>query len=53
MPDSVVEVIVGRQRRRWGADGKVRIVPEAEEPCAILRAVAARHDVYPNLLGTW
>jgi transposase len=32
---------------------KLRIVAETHEPGASVRAVAARHDVYPNLLRTW
>jgi transposase len=38
---------------RWGLDEKLRIVAETHEPGASVRAVAARHDVYPNLLRTW
>ena len=34
-------------------DDKLRIVAESREPGASVRAVAARHDVYPNLLSTW
>jgi transposase len=32
---------------------KLRIVAETHEPGSSVRAVAARHDVYPNLLRTW
>jgi transposase len=32
---------------------KLRIVAETHEPGGSVRAVAARHDVYPNLLRTW
>jgi transposase len=54
MPNSPIEILgVRERRRRWSVDEKLRIVAEAEEPGARLRAVAARHDVYPNLLGTW
>lgn len=31
----------------------MRIVAESRERGASVRAVAARHDVYPNLLSTW
>lgn len=49
-----VEVLSGRERRRrWGVEEKRRIVAEAEEPGACVRAVAARHDVYPSLLHYW
>jgi transposase len=54
MSDGVVEVIVGRQRRRrWTVEEKLRIVAETEEPGARIGDVAARHDVYPGLLFTW
>jgi transposase len=54
MLNSTIEIIGGRERRRrWSADEKLRIVAETHEPGASLRAVAARHDVYPNLLRTW
>jgi transposase-like protein len=54
MSNSPIEILGARERRRrWRVDEKLRIVAEAEEPGASLRAVAARHDVYPTLLGTW
>lgn len=54
MLDGKVEIISGRERRRrWGPEEKLRIVGEAEEPGACVRAVAARHDVYPSLLHYW
>ena len=54
MSDGVVEVIVGRQRRRrWTVEEKLRIVAETDEPDARIGDVAARHDVYPGLLFTW
>ena len=54
MSDGVVEVIVGRQRRRrWTAEEKLRIVAETDEAGARIGDVAARHDVYPGLLFTW
>ena len=54
MSDGVVEVIVGRQRRRrWTIEEKLRIVAETEAPGARIGDVAARHDVYPGLLFTW
>lgn len=49
-----VEVLSRRERRRrWGVEEKLRIVAEAEEPGACVRAVAVRHDVYPSLLHYW
>jgi len=54
MSDGIVEVIVGRQRRRrWTVEEKLRIVAETDEPGARVGDVAARHDVYPGLLFTW
>lgn len=54
MSNTTVEIISGRERRRrWGLEEKLRIVAETHEPGASVRAVAARHDVYPNLLRTW
>ena len=54
MSGSRIEVLSGRERRRrWSVEEKLRIVAESCEPGASVRAVAARHDVYPNLLSTW
>jgi transposase len=54
MSNGTVEIIGGRERRRrWSAEEKLRIVAETYESGASVRAVAARHDVYPNLLRTW
>jgi transposase len=54
MSNSPIEIISGRERRRrWSVEEKLRIVAETHEPGASVRAVAARHDVYPNLLRTW
>jgi len=53
MSEGVVEIIGGRERRRrWGREEKLRIVAETQEG-ACVRAVAARHDVYPSLLHYW
>ncbi|MEJ0020756.1 MAG: transposase [Acetobacteraceae bacterium] len=49
-----VEILGGRERRRrWGVEEKLRIVAETQEAGACVRAVAARHDVYPSLLHYW
>jgi transposase len=54
MSNSQIEIIGARERRRrWSVEEKLRIVAETQEPGASVRAVAARHDVYPNLLRTW
>lgn len=52
--DGVVEIITGRERRRrWSIAEKLRIVAEAGEHGAVMRAVAARHDICESLLFTW
>jgi transposase len=54
MSQATVEIIGGRERRRrWSVEDKLRIVGETHEPGACVRAVAARHDVYPSLLHFW
>ena len=54
MSSNQIEIISARERRRrWSVEEKLRIVAETYEPGASVRAVAARHDVYPNLLRTW
>jgi transposase len=54
MSESIVEVIVGRQRRRrWTVEEKLRIVAETNEPGARIGDIAARYDLYPGLLFTW
>jgi transposase len=54
MSNGQIEIINGHERRRrWSLDDKLRIVAESREPGSSVRAVAARYDVYPNLLSTW
>ncbi len=54
MSNGTVEILSGKERRRrWGLEAKLRIVAESHEPGASVRAVAARHDVYPSLLHNW
>ena len=54
MSGGTIEIITGKERRRrWSVEEKLRIVAEAEEPGACIKAVAARHDVYPSLLFYW
>jgi transposase len=54
MSEGIVEVIVGRQRRRrWTVAEKLRIVAESNEPGARIGDIAARYDLYPGLLFTW
>jgi transposase len=42
-----------RQRRRWSAADKQRIVAESLEPGASVSVVARRYDLNANLLFTW
>lgn len=54
MADGTIEIIDGKaRRRRWSAAEKQRIVAETYERGTTVRAVAARHDLYPSLLHTW
>jgi transposase len=54
MPDGTIEVITGRERRRrWSIETKLRVVAESQEPGACVKAVAARHDIYPSLIFNW
>ena len=54
MSKEAVEIIGGRERRRrWSMEEKLRIVHETQAPGECVRAVAARHDVYPSLLHNW
>jgi transposase len=53
LSNSQIEIISARERRRrWSVEEKQRIVAETQEPGESVRAVAARHDLYPNLLRT-
>lgn len=49
----MVEIITGRERRRWSTEDKLRLVAEMAEPGTRVRAVAARHGVCESLLFTW
>jgi transposase len=54
MSNGPIEILGARERRRrWSVEEKLRLVAECDEPDAVLRSVAARHDIYPNLLRTW
>jgi transposase len=54
MSKEAVEIIGGRERRRrWSVEEKLRIVRETQVPGECVRAVAARHDIYPSLLHYW
>jgi transposase len=54
MPNGTIETLNGRERRRrWSTEEKLRIVAESHDPGACVKAVAARHDVYPSLVFNW
>lgn len=54
MSGGTIEILTGRERRRrWSVEEKLRLVAETQEAGASVKAVAARHDVYPGLLFTW
>ena len=54
MPDGTIEVLTGRERRRrWSIETKLRVVAESQEPGACVKAVAARHAIYPSLIFNW
>ena len=53
MLGSRMEMLNGRERRRWSVEEKLRIVAESRKPGASVVAVAARHDMYPNRLSIW
>ena len=44
---------VGEQRRSWRLEDKLRIVAEAEQPGAVLSAVARQHAISRNQLRQW
>jgi transposase len=49
-----VTVLSGpERRRRWTTPEKLRIVQESQAPDAVVSEIARRHDVHPNLLGSW
>jgi transposase len=54
MSKEAVGIIGGRERRRrWSMEEKLRIVHGTQAPGECVRAVVARHDVYPSLLHYW
>lgn len=51
---SSVTVLSGpERRRRWSAWEKARVVEKSLQPGAVVKAVARRHAVHPNLLHHW
>ncbi|MBB5695966.1 transposase [Muricoccus pecuniae] len=43
-----MEIITGvERRRRWRAEGKLRVLAEAAQPGARTSEVARRHDIQP------
>src|SRR4051795_13460743 len=43
----------GARRRQWRVEDKLRIVAEAERPCACFVEVARRHEVSRSVLWAW
>jgi transposase len=51
---AMIEVFTGAERRRrWSAEEKRALVAAAFAPGAVVRDVARRADVVPNLLYRW
>jgi transposase-like protein len=48
-----VEVLPGRERRRWSEEQKRSVVAAAFEPGAVVRDVARQADVTPSLIYRW
>ena len=48
-----VTVLSGRERRRWTAAEKVRIVTASLATGLSVAEFARRHDVHPNLVHAW
>jgi transposase len=49
-----MEIITGiERRRRWSAAGKLRIVPETEQPGAGIPEIARRYEIGRGLLWNW
>lgn len=49
----VIGVSGGRERRRWSAAEKLRMVGETQAPGIRISEVAARHDISASLLHGW
>ena len=48
-----MEVILGKERRRWSEDEKRGLVAETFVEGATVNAVARRHRINPSMLFTW
>jgi transposase-like protein len=49
-----MQIITGiERRRRWSAAGKLRIVPETEQPGAGIPEIARRYEIGRGLLWNW
>ena len=49
-----IDIRVGvERRRRWGREGKLRILGESLAPNAVVTDVARRHEISTSLLYTW
>lgn len=49
----MVEIILGKERRRWSAEDKRRIVAETFAPGAVVLEIARRHQISSGQIHTW
>ena len=48
-----MEIILGKERRRWSREDKLAIVAESFEPGAVVLEVARRRQVSSGQIHTW
>jgi transposase len=48
-----VDIILGKERRRWSREDKLAIVAESFEPGAVILEVARRRQVSSGQIHTW
>lgn len=48
-----MDIILGKERRRWSRDDKLAIVAESFEPGAVILEVARRRQISSGQLHTW
>lgn len=49
----MVEIILGKDRRRWSMEDKRRIVLETFAPGAVVLEIARRHEISSGQIHTW
>jgi transposase len=49
----LVDIILGKERRRWSHEDKLAIVAETFEPGAVILEVARRRQVSSGQIHTW